>query len=262
MGRAPDTLPVTRDLEVWFIDLAASLEYLEAVECSVPRLAADQRARFNEMAVRDQDAARFWRAGHIAVRLSIERWAGEAHRGIPFELEAGGRPRLPRDARRTAPDLHFSFSHTGAIAMCALTRRGPIGIDVEMERAPLITAERRQRIEHAALLLAPGRPLPDAADARLLQAWVRLEAIAKATGLGIGRILTEAGVVGAAGSPSRQTGERDGETYDFEVRDLTVRAGCFAAVAAGFSLPDAAARDFPRHASDLGDFLRRADLEA
>ena len=59
-----------------------------------------------------------------------------------------------------------------------------------------VAPERRGRIEAAGAALNPQVPLPDAGEARFLQAWVRLELFAKADGGGIGRLLTRLGIIG------------------------------------------------------------------
>lgn len=235
MSRAADSagspkgagLQSAAPISVYIVDVDAAVAALEAMEQETPRLAADQIARFeHSKQARGLDEARRWRGAHIALRLALERAAGPRLRGIPYEIEPGGRPRLSRAAGLSSiPD--FSLAHAGSAALIGISQIGAVGVDIEVPRPFAIGAERRQRLEQAARQLAPGASLPDEPDARFLQAWVRLEAVAKATGLGIGRILTEAGVVGGASGRDRAATESGGA-----VRDLDAGDGRFAAISA------------------------------
>ncbi|MEQ1651753.1 MAG: phosphopantetheinyl transferase [Hyphomicrobium sp.] len=215
---------------VVLINLADMLAALEAAEAATPRLAADEVARhLNASSSRGTVDAALWRAAHIALRLLLERYAGPGVRGQAYAIEPGGRPRLYLPgAQRTAP--HFSLSHAGAYALIALSDVAPVGIDLETERTVTVADARRQRIETAAARLATDAHLPDSGNARFLQAWVRLEAVAKASGLGIGRILTEAGAVGGSGAADTVP------IHAGLVRDLVLPEGCYGAIS-GLQLP-------------------------
>jgi 4'-phosphopantetheinyl transferase len=118
-----------------------------------------------------------------------------------------------------------------------------------------MTDNRRRRIVEAAARRTYGPALAPGRDGDILRAWVRLEATAKAGGTGIGRLLTEEGVVGGQmPAPERSVADQ------FDVRDLEVPDGHVAAVAAAASLPakvDVAI--FPRDADALARFLARSD---
>jgi 4'-phosphopantetheinyl transferase len=163
------------------------------MEQQLPRLSPVERTRasaFSDIVVRDE-----WLATHIALRLLIERAAGPQWRGTPFARSDRGKPRL-----QGAP-LSFSLSHAPGLALIGISRQGSIGVDIERMRKVRIGAARRQRIVQAAAALAPA-PLPANGEAQFLQAWVRLEAYAKAEGCGIGRLLTRLGILGAGHAAS------------------------------------------------------------
>lgn len=241
-----------RAMELLLVDLVQSEPALSMAEQATPRLSADQLLRHqNRMQINAEDA-RLWRAGHIALRIAIERWVGIGIRKATYDIEPGGRPRLLKtDSLRHAP--HFSLAHAGSFALIAISRVGPIGADIEVTRDVKISGVRRQRIEQAALQAANGAALPEQSPARFLQAWVRLEAIAKASGLGIGRILTEAGVIGSGAAlsqpaaPSTAVGQM--------VYDLAMPPGVFAAIAGIDVLPLVAVAEFPGDAQGLSSFL-------
>lgn len=175
-------------LEVWTVDLARCTSALEVMEQVSPHLSHDDLQRAATLA--DAEAVRQRRAAYIALRLILNRAFGIAVQGVPFERTGTGKPHLPGHAGG------FSLSHTHGHALVAVAAEGPIGVDLEWPRDVRVAPERRQRIERAAQSLAPGHPLPDTEDRRFLQAWVRLEAYAKARGSGIGSVLTQIGVAG------------------------------------------------------------------
>ena len=80
--------------------------------------------------------------------------------------------------------------------MIGLAAAPPVGVDLERTR-PLNVARRRREEICAAAMSVAGAPLPHAEpDRALLQAWVRLEAFAKARGLGLARTLADLGLCG------------------------------------------------------------------
>ncbi|HWK37855.1 MAG TPA: hypothetical protein VNR88_02980 [Hyphomicrobium sp.] len=227
-------------IELWCVDLTAAAPALHAIEQHTPRLSADDRIRassFSDDLVRTE-----WMATHIALRLLIERWDGARWRGAPYAVTERGKPHLP-----DAP-LSFSISHARGVALIGISRIGSIGVDIERTRNVRIGAPRRERIEAAGAALN-AEPLPSEGEGRFLQAWVRLEACAKAEGCGIGRLLTRLGILGsgaaarpdagseqdAAGEPAPASVPTPTERHlseQLSVRDLQLGGGTFAAVAA------------------------------
>ena len=226
-------------IELWCVDLTVAATALHAIEHDTPRLSAEDRTRassFSEATVR-----REWTATHIALRLLIERWDGARWRGVPYAVAERGKPHLP-----DAP-LSFSISHARGIALIGVSRIGSIGVDIERIRNVRIGAPRRGRIEAAGAALGAD-PLPSVEEGRFLQAWVRLEAYAKAEGCGIGRLLTRLGILGSASAawPAGQgaageiapvslltePGAGQPSGGPLSVRDLQLGEGLYAAVAA------------------------------
>lgn len=175
---------------LWLVDLDLARPALDAAEDVRPRLAADDEARAARFADRQHGAR--WRAARIALRMALERMAGDAVRGTPLVIEPHGRPSLPGSG------VVFSLAHTigpaAAHALIAVATDGPIGCDIEREREVAMTSRRRARLRHAAETLAP---LPQG-DAGEIAAWVRLEALGKADGRGVWPVLDAAGVHGGS----------------------------------------------------------------
>jgi 4'-phosphopantetheinyl transferase len=215
--------------ELWCVDLSAAGAALNEMECRTARLAASDRQNASAMA--DRNAAAEWLATHIALRLLLERAVGARWRGVALTRGPGVRPHL-----EGAP-VAFSLAHVDGLALIALTRAGDIGVDVERARAVRVRPPRRGLIEAAGAALNAEQPLPeDNSDARFLQAWVRLEAFAKAQGCGIGRLLTQLGIVGgrdmARGDLEKAVAAAQAEAQAKAVHDLDLgQDRLFAAVA-------------------------------
>lgn len=219
----------TGALELWHVDTLASGPALRALEQSVPLLSDWERER--AAAIADAAQAEEWLAAHIALRVILERAVGRRARGTAFARAGHGKPLL-----EGAPAA-FSLSHAPGLALIALAPSGTVGVDVERTRAVRVRAPRRTRIEAAAAALNPRELLPAADEARFLQAWVRLEAFAKAEGCGIGPLLTRLGI---GGSRTEREGDiRAGidrvlaATPVAVTCDVALGDGLFAAVAYG-----------------------------
>jgi 4'-phosphopantetheinyl transferase len=231
------------DLEIVFVDLDVSCAVLEADEACTPRLSASDIVRAASLAD-DRRRQQLWRGARIALRIVLERMAGPEARGVDFEIATGGRPALG------AGLPHFSLSHTGAVALIAVSRLGSLGVDIEKMRELSMNAGRRSRIVAAATALAPDVSFNPDNDADVLRAWVGLEAVAKARGSGIGVLLTEAGVIGGGAS--------QGEDYrKLAVAALGVPEPYVAAVAAPELPQTISVRTFPSRADGLDTFLAR-----
>jgi 4'-phosphopantetheinyl transferase len=198
--------------ELWLADLASCGPALQAIEEArsllPPECAAWDRNR---------------RLAHIALRLLIAR-SGTNARGLPFAVSNAGKPSLPGAA-------HFSLSHTGDYALIGLSRAGPLGVDVEIEgRTVRMSEERRERLRAAGARLAIGPLAPGAAG--LLQAFVRMEAFAKAEGSGLARLLGTLGVLGRGTSTAANP-----DLAAFAVGDLRLGHGLIGAVALPRGVP-------------------------
>jgi 4'-phosphopantetheinyl transferase len=217
-------------LAVWHIDVARAAPALAENERRCPRLSHDEEAR--AAAMPDPREAVIWRTTRIALRLLLESVAGADMRRVPFAAGAAGKPRLAR--HRGA--LDFSLSHCGGDILIAIAGAGPVGIDLERLRAVSMEAERRRALIAAAAALVPASiPDEDPTDAHLLQAWVRLEALAKARGCGIGLLFRDFGLSGGRRQGAAAAGQAAGRLVreaGLKVCDLTLPTGLFGAIAA------------------------------
>ena len=163
-------------------------------------------------------------AAHIVLRLLLARTIGIDGAAAPFATAPAGKPVL---AGGGAP--FFSLSHSGERALIGLDIHGEIGVDIEAPRSLRLPLRRRQQIVAAGIDMAAGQPLPGMTlDQQTLQAWVRLEAVAKCSGEGMGRLLARLGIFG--GHTSEAATPADPSVL---VRDIPLDRGYAAALAGG-----------------------------
>lgn len=148
---------------------------------------------------------------HGALRLLLSTFTGRDPRAIRFAAGARGKPCV------AGGGPHFSLSHGDEIAVVAVTRGGPVGVDVERIRPELkLDAVARGLLTAADVARIDALP-PAARERAWFQAWTRLEAVAKASGEGL-----------------RDDAAADHrEPAPFRVWDLDVDAAHVGAIAAG-----------------------------
>ncbi|WP_306321565.1 MULTISPECIES: 4'-phosphopantetheinyl transferase superfamily protein [unclassified Streptomyces] len=163
-------------------------------------------------------------AAHLALRDVLGERLGRSPGDVRFtrlDCPGCGGPH-GRPALADAPDLHFSLSHSGDLALVAVAS-APVGADVEELPSAEVAADLttvlhpRERDELAAL------GTPEELRRAMARAWVRKEAYLKGLGTGLARG-TDRDYVGVrADSP----GAPDGWT----LHDVRVPEGYAAAVA-------------------------------
>jgi 4'-phosphopantetheinyl transferase len=140
----------------------------------------------------------------IVGRATLRRLLGNALKLDPAALTFSYGPRgKPELAGAAAGQLHFNVSHSGGLALVALTRRCPVGVDIEHDRPSTMGTEIAERFftqrENAGLM-----QLPEARRAAaFINLWTRKEAWLKATGDGIATWLKRVEVSFLPGEPAR-----------------------------------------------------------
>lgn len=243
-------------LELWLIDLAAGEPVLQALD--------DTHGLVPPVSTPAPSVTRAWpgdgrqRAARIALRALLAGHVGLDAARRPFEVSPAGKPSLIVETGRNTID--FSLAHCEAAALIAISGHGPVGVDLEAVRAVRINPERRAMLEAAAAALSVLEPLPGAVgDRRFLQAWVRLEALAKATGEGISALLGRLGVRGASLLAPVGAGQ-NGQHLHVRDLDLTPDPQLHAAVAGampqlGPDQPAPIVRQLPLDPSSLARLL-------
>lgn len=244
---------------LWLVDINAAERALWTIERKTPRLSWRERMDFETASNWSRARIRF--CAHVALRLVLERWLGaHAVRGVAFEFDKSGKPYL------RGSGLDFSLSYADSMVLIGIRTGGAIGVDLESERDVRMSAPRRAGIVAAANALSTQSLLPHEGKSRgaaggmtsFLQAWTRLEAVSKATGMGIGRVLGHFGLIGP--DKARRKADLDAVTdfidcYSLGVRDLEVFPGLYASVAqiCGTVMPDV--QQLPVELDALDDFV-------
>lgn len=165
---------------------------------------------------------------HAALRLVLARSIGVDPAAIRYDHGIHGKPRLARDLRR----LEFNLSHSQELALLAVTRDRPGGVDVECMRVMSggvldLSETSFSDTEREALRALP----PAERRTGFFRCWTRKEALIKATGEGLSRDLDSFDVDVGPGSESAllQMDGRMGEDAGWLVQDLPAPLGYVAA---------------------------------
>ncbi len=125
------------------------------------------------------EATAHWLAARGALRRVLSEYLGEPPAAIEIEEGENGKPQLVDGG------LEFNLSHSGDFALIAVSREGPVGVDVERivpGRNPLALAERALGEEDVARVRDASAAERDAV---FYDCWVRHEAKAKCLGTGL-----------------------------------------------------------------------------
>ena len=234
MWRRPPHPPLgTGEVHVWRVSLDVDADPLR------PLLSPDERqraARFH----RDEHRRRYI-AAHGALRLILGAYLDAEPAALAFELGEHGKPSLREPLGAGGARVEFNLSHSAELALVAVARDQPVGVDVERwaEVEHLELAERFfSRAERDAL-----RALADVAehlDAGFFAAWTRKEAYLKATGYGISHGLHHFDVTLAPGTEAALLADRldATATQRWAMRAVLPADGYSGAVVAGAPLRD------------------------
>jgi hypothetical protein len=149
-------------IDVWWADLTAVGDELEELLCP------EERERAARM-MRERDRV-LWTRSRGVLRALLGRYLDRDPRTLEFVLGSRDKPALRERAGLTAEgpggmgpggDLRFNMSHSGTLALYAITAGCEVGVDIERARE---------------------RYTPE-----FLRAWVAREAAGKCRGTGLGR---------------------------------------------------------------------------
>lgn len=170
-------LPVSAPagLEVWRIDFDPEGTVSEE-DWAV--LHPDERKRA-ERFVRQGDRVRAV-ATRAALRRRLAAWLGRRADALDIAVGSHGKPWLP------CGDVEFNASHSGRHALIALSRVGPVGVDIEQCDAALDVAGLAKDI-----LSPPEWAAFDGSLRAFFAHWVAKEAAVKALGVGIGDVMRQ-----------------------------------------------------------------------
>lgn len=168
---------------------------------------------------------------HVGLRVLLGARLDTAPQDVALVRERCGMPGCEKPHGRPAvadhPELHFSLSHAGDVALYALAA-SPVGADIESLDLAGAGLERMARRLHPDERRALGTLPPTARQEALLGCWVRKEAFLKGIGTGLpGGVGTHHVGLAAALAPPWAPSAPDG----WALLDVPAPDGCQAAVA-------------------------------
>lgn len=215
----------TADVAVWRVPLdPASAPDAGALA----ELSREERARADLFAA--DELRNRWLGAHVALRRILARALDVAPTAIVYRTAEVGKPYVAAPAGRM---LEFNFSDSGDLALVAVSRCGPVGVDVERcrpERDLLTLAESFFAAEERTAL----RALPEAERAAAFyRIWARKEAFIKAVGLGLRFGLERFAVSSEAEAPRLLRVDTDPHAGErWQLRDIPVAEGYAGALVA------------------------------
>jgi 4'-phosphopantetheinyl transferase len=203
--RRPASIPALaeRAVHVWRVALHDEAR----VEASRRLLSPEEHARAHRL--HDAAQRRRFVIAHAALRALLAGYLDAAPSAITYVLGAHGKPALAaRDGVRSG--VEFNLSHSEDIALVAVARGQPVGVDVQhwsesVEHLRL--ADRFFSLREREALRALTHEAEQVAGA-FFAAWTRKEAYVKATGYGIARGLHHFDVTLAPGEHARLLADR------------------------------------------------------
>jgi len=175
----PPVLPTIRqnEVHVWLADLDVPALAAGQLAASLGAEESIQANRFRFPVHRKRFIAR-----RGMLRLVLGRYLGIEPAALEFRRSTYGKPFL---GDRHGPELRFNCSHSGNLALLAVTRGREVGVDIERVKPDFSDDEIPERFfaprEAAMLRALPARQQREA----FFELWVRKEAYVKARGMGL-----------------------------------------------------------------------------
>jgi 4'-phosphopantetheinyl transferase len=234
----------SKPVEIWLVDAARSRSLCQELQREERWVDAIEAAELVPEGAAPEQSERL--LARVALKTLLSRHLPQKRLRGPLARSSTGRPYVDGAA------LEFSVSHTLGLVAIGIAQSGPIGIDVEAARPRSLSDANRDRLLAAAVGLAG--PLPDG-EHQLLSAWVRIEAVAKALGTGVGALLGRIGARKGAGLGGAEITERARSVVDHARLSVRAIEGVIGAVAAGCASKIGPVRRFPATRAEL-DALR------
>jgi 4'-phosphopantetheinyl transferase len=164
------------------------------------------------------DRRRFVRS-HDALRTILATYIGATPATLVFGQTVHGKPFLVAPGQ--AHTLHFNLSHSGDLALIAISRGREVGIDLECTRPIRDLSGVVDRFFSPAERKALARVAMEDRQNAFLSAWVLKEAYLKASGEGLQRSLDAFDVTVAADEPRLlEVRDRVGDASRWSLRQL------------------------------------------
>ena len=184
----PNRLLLKDEIHVWLTDLGNADICLESCADCLSSAERERAARFKFAWDRNR-----YLIAHGALRSILATYLGVDAAAIDFNSGPAGKPKLA--GKLASEALEFNLSHSGEIALIAVTRSNEIGVDVECIREDFAFKPIAQRF-FTAKEVASLQDLPvDLQREAFYKCWTSKEALLKAKGTGLSGSLDEVQIV-------------------------------------------------------------------
>ncbi len=208
---------------IWTVDLNQPSHFERRLAAL---LSHDERARADRF-VFDRDRSHYI-IGRGALRQILAACLGVGPECLAFTYGERGKPSLGGAA---AGALEFNLSHAAGLAVVAISRAGPVGVDVE-HAFRVVDYEGLSRRFFAASEAAALRTVPSARRAEaFFNCWTRKEAYIKATGDGLACPLDRFAVTLRPGEAPSLCWIADDDASRWRIASFVPRYGFVAALA-------------------------------
>jgi 4'-phosphopantetheinyl transferase len=213
-------------VRLWTLSLRLAPHALARAQSLLAPDEAERAARFTF-----EDGRHRAIAGRGQLRAILGRSLGADPAALEFAYGPRGKPALA--GPWAGAGWHFNLAHSGDLALLALTRAGPVGVDLERIRPVTDSTRLVSRFfsprEDAAFRALPEEQKP----AAFLRLWTRKEAWLKATGEGITQSLGQVEVSFLPGEPPRLLSLPGGPEAlsGWRLHDVDAGPACVAALA-------------------------------
>lgn len=177
----PTPVPAPAEVHVWRADLNVDPDVLDVLYAIMSGPERTRAARFRSPA-----HTRAYVAARGILRCILAGYVGENAGSLRFGQGEHGKPFL-----LDHPGLRFNVSHSGSLALCAVSGEGDVGVDVEQVRTGVDHEALARRFfcpsEYVGLANGMRLAASTAADHRraFFALWAAKEAYVKATGAGL-----------------------------------------------------------------------------
>jgi 4'-phosphopantetheinyl transferase len=217
----------SNEIHIWKVVLDGDSVAMSSSIVNTP-LSDEEIARANRFHF-ERDRRRFAHS-HISLRQILARYLRLQPKEIHFSASNNGRPEVvPQQNHR---NLQFNLSHSGSFAIVGVTLSRRIGVDVECYRS-LQHLEIANRYFSSWECRELNRLPSDDLEKNFFACWTRKEAFLKATGEGIGTLLSQVSVTVAHSEVPqlREFQPNPSETQRWSLMDIPVQDGYAAAMA-------------------------------
>jgi 4'-phosphopantetheinyl transferase len=217
----------TGTIDIWTIPLDSADHPLDE---SLALLSEDERSQANRFAF--PEIKRRYVLAHAGLRIVLAEYIPEKPGAMRFEINAFGKPALAQGT--THGNIQFNLSHSGELALVAVTRDRPIGVDVEWIKPLADHLKIASRYFAADELDALKNVSASKSQEAFIQLWTGKEAFIKARGEGLNVPFSQFSLATLIEHPGR-TSTRvrlPGDRTDWSVYRLKLVDGYLGAVAA------------------------------